>query len=134
DEPTAGVIVSLEVLRQRITERFSFLHEDSDALSTAVRHLERHGFVKKIRRAGGEEALLLVPELLNNLAASFVLEARRNERGLGSIDEHSALRGEYPFPELSGLSTNEQEILLDATATLLIEHNVCFRATLGKRT
>jgi hypothetical protein len=31
----------------------------------------------------GEERVLLKPELLNNLASSFVLEARRNPKGLG---------------------------------------------------
>jgi hypothetical protein len=31
------------------------------------------------------------PELLNNLASSFVLEARRNERGLGALDEQAGV-------------------------------------------
>ena len=39
-------------------------------------------------------------ELLNNLAASIVLEARRNQKGLGSLEERRLLSGEYVFREL----------------------------------
>jgi small GTP-binding protein len=52
-------------------------------LLTAVRNLSSQGFVRLVTQSSGEERILLVPELLNNLAASIVLEARRNERGLG---------------------------------------------------
>ena len=40
----------------------------------------------------GEPRILLAPELLNNLAASFVLEARRNRKGLGSLEERDCCR------------------------------------------
>ena len=44
---------------------------------TAVGHLANHGYVKRLKTSQGEPRILLAPELLNNLAASFVLEARR---------------------------------------------------------
>jgi hypothetical protein len=73
--------------------------------------------------------VLLVPELLNNLAASFVLEARRNVHGLGALEERQLLAGTYRFPELDRVSAKEREILIDAVTSLFIARNVCFRET-----
>jgi hypothetical protein len=67
--------------------------------------------------------------LLNNLAASFILEARRNQEGLGSLEEQRLLLGEYKFPELEKLTEAERDILLDSAAVLFLEHNICFRET-----
>jgi hypothetical protein len=85
--------------------------------------------VKRLRTSKGEERVLLAPELLNNLAASLVLEARRNPEGLGALEESRLMSGEYAFAELKGLSQGERDILLDSAALLFLEHNVCFRET-----
>ncbi|MGV2338988.1 MAG UNVERIFIED_CONTAM: hypothetical protein LVR18_34895 [Planctomycetaceae bacterium] len=66
-------------------------------LLTAVRNLSSQGFVRLVTQSSGEERILLVPELLNNLAASIVLEARRNERGLG-LWKKGAIRRKLPLP------------------------------------
>ncbi len=102
----------------------------SDAeMLTAVGHLENHGYVTRLKTSQGEICILLAPEMLNNLAASFVLEARRNQEGLGSLEEQRLLSGEYKFPELEKLKEIEQNILLDSGAVLFLEHNICFRET-----
>ena len=98
-------------------------------LLTAVSHLETHGFVKRLRNSEGEVRILLAPDLLNNLAASFVLEARRNARGLGSLEEKRLLDGAYAFSELEGLDAEDRSTLIDSTALLFLEHNICFRET-----
>jgi len=86
----------------------------SDAeMLTAVGHLTNHGYVTRLKTSQGELRILLAPELLNNLAASFVLEARRNQKGLGSLEEQLLLSGGYKFPELEKLSEAEKDILLD---------------------
>lgn len=104
--------------------------EFSDAeMMTAVGHLAKHGYVQVLRSARGKESVLLAPEMLNNLAASFVLAARGDPKGLGTLDERRVLAGEYDFPELSELEADERAILLDAATLLFLEHNVCFRAT-----
>src|SRR5207248_700116 len=77
----------------------------------------------------GEPRILLTPELLNNLAASFVLEARRHAKGLGSLEEKKLLAGGYAFLELAKVMKAERAILLDSAAALFLEHNVCFRET-----
>ena len=100
----------------------------SDAeMMTAVGHLENHGYVKVLHGSNGEQNILLSPDILANLASSIVLEARRNPRGLGVLEEAGLLRGEYQFPELNKISESERKILLDAAAVLFLEHNLCFR-------
>ena len=123
------VIVSPQELRQRLMATDADWRFSDAELMTAVGHLENHGYVKRLRTSKGETRILLAPELLNNLAASFVLEARRNEKGLGSLEEKRLLAGEYPFRELEGLSPGEREVLLDSAALLFLEHHVCFRET-----
>ena len=81
---------------------------------TATGHLANHGYVTKLKTSQGELRILLAPELLNNLAASFVLEARRQQKGLGSIEERRLLAGEYAFPELAKLLPDERDVLLDS--------------------
>ena len=123
------VIVSQEELRARL-QATDEAWEFSDAeMMTAVGHLANYGYVRVLRTSKGEERVLLAPELLNNLAASFVLEARRNQKGLGALEEKRLLEGGYSFPELEKLSAAEREILLDSAALLFLEHNICFRET-----
>ena len=73
------------------------------------------------------------PERLANLASSIVLEARRNPRGLGVLEE-SRWRAITLSLNLHDLGTNECEILLDAAAVLFLAHNLCFRETFNQQT
>jgi small GTP-binding protein len=101
---------------------------------TAVRHLSSQGFVRLVTLSSGEERILLVPELLNNLAASIVLEARRNERGLGAVEEGRLFDGSYGFQELKGLSISDRELLLDGTVEAFLSNRLsyrCFREHAG---
>ena len=102
-------------------------------IDASIRDLQLHGFVHLLRAADGSQLVLLKPELLNNLAASFVLEARRNERGLGALDEAAVLAGRYRFPELNGLGDEHRRILAESAIVLFLEHNVCFREPLGEQ-
>ena len=121
------VIVTPEELRNRLqaTDRE---REFTDAeMLTAVGHLENYGYVRRLKTSRGELRILLQPERLNNLASSFVLEARRNPKGLGALEEKRLLAGAYEFPELKDLNADERDVLLDSAALLFLEHNVCFR-------
>jgi GTPase SAR1 family protein len=123
------LIVSPQDLRERLEKTDGQWKFTDDEMMTSVGHLANYGYVRALRTSKGEERILLAPELLNNLAASFVLEARRNPKGLGSLEEKRLLAGEYSFPELEKLSEDEQNILLDSAALLFLEYNVCFRET-----
>src|SRR5262249_11605906 len=103
-----------EELRQRLENPAKPPFTDAEMM-TAVERLASHGYVRILRTSDGQQRLLLAPELLNNLAASFILEARRNPKGLGALEEQRILDESYPFPELDTLGKSDRDLLLDAT-------------------
>jgi small GTP-binding protein len=123
------VILNTDELCRRLKKTDSAWKFSIEEMLIAVGHLANHGFVTKLRTSQVEQRILLSPELLNNLAASFVLEARRNQKGLGSLEEQLLLSGGYKFPELEKLTQIEKDILLDSTVILFLEHYICFRET-----
>jgi small GTP-binding protein len=104
---------------------------DQAEIDASVRDLQVHGFVHLLRAADGTRLVLLKPELLNNLASSLVLEARRNDRGLGALDEAAVFAGRYQFPELDVIRDEQRRVLIESAIVLFLEHNVCFREALG---
>lgn len=103
-------------------------------MMTAVHHLANHGYVSILPRSSGDQSILMFPQVQSNLAASFVLEARRHPNGLGALEETRLLRGEYQFPEIANLSAHDRETLLDSTVALFLQRNICFRERLGPST
>ncbi|MCY2967392.1 MAG: TIR domain-containing protein, partial [Planctomycetota bacterium] len=107
-----------------------------DQVLTAARHLSSQGFVRLLTLSTGEKRILLVPELMNNLAASVILEARRNPRGLGAVEEDRLFENSYQFRELESLSQADQALLLDGTITAFLANRLsyrCFRESWGSR-
>lgn len=129
DKTGGECIVTPEELRSRLEATDADWQFSDAEMLTAVGHLENYGYVKRLRTSKGESRILLQPERLNNLASSFVLEARRNPKGLGALEEKRLLAGGYDFPELRDLPAGERDVLLDSAALLFLEHNVCFRET-----
>jgi small GTP-binding protein len=122
-------IVTPDILRKRLEATDTTWHFTDDEMLTAVGHLENYGYVKRLRTSKGEVRILLEPEKLNNLASSFVLEARRNPKGLGALEEKRLFVGGYDFSEVKDLNEAERDVMLDSAALLFLEHNVCFRET-----
>ena len=128
-ESQPQTIVRPDELRERLEATDAEWHFTDDEMLTAVGHLENYGYVKRLRTSKGELRILLDPERLNNLASSFVLEARRNQKGLGALEEKRLLAGAYDFPEVRDVDYAVRDVLLDSAAMLFLEHNVCFRET-----
>jgi small GTP-binding protein len=133
ESPDRPLFTDLGDLRDRLVTADPDHPPTPAEVAGAVGHLAKHGYVLVLPRSTGERVVLLAPELMNNLAASFVLEARRNPRGLGAIDENEALLGRYPFPELAGLTPADAAVLLDAVTTRFLAANICFRERNGGR-
>jgi hypothetical protein len=129
DKSNGQIIVTPDQLRARLEDTDAGWQFTDAEMLTAVGHLENYGYVKKLRTSKGEQRILLQPERLNNLASSFVLEARRNPKGLGALEEKRLLTSGYAFPELKELPVADRDVLLDAATLLFLEHNVCFRET-----
>lgn len=98
-----------------------------EELLSAVGHLSNHGYVTTLRTTQGDTRVLLAPELLNNLASSMVLEARKNTKGLGSLEESCLLSGEDRFSEVMALSVADREVLIDTAVRRFLERNIAFR-------
>lgn len=128
-ESQGHVIVTPGELRERLEATDADWRFTDSEMLTAVGHLENYGYVKYLRTSQGELRVLLQPERLNNLASSLVLQARRNPKGLGALEEKRLLAGGYALPELQGMSKGESDVLLDSAALLFLEHAICFRET-----
>jgi hypothetical protein len=125
--PRVGVILDLPQLRESILRGHPERRFTDDQLLAAAGHLAHHGYVASLLTSRGESRVLLVPELVNNLAASIVNEARGNAKGLGSVEELNVLSDGLRLAELGGLTIPEREVLLDTAIATLLRHNVCFR-------
>jgi len=128
------VLVNRSQLRAPLAATDSTWQFTDAEMMTAVGHLQNHGYVTMLRRSSEDVSILLAPDLLINLAASYMLKAQSNERGLGSLDEVRALRNEYRFPEVQGLSSDERDTLLNAVTELFLLRNVCFRESVDNQT
>ena len=124
-----NVILSLDDLRERLERDQVAMGFSDSELQSAVGHLSNHGYVTRLRTSKGAARILLAPDLLNNVAASIVLEARRNPRGLGSLEEQRVLAGNYRFLELDVISAKDMEVLLDSAIAMFLDRNLCFRQT-----
>ncbi len=129
DTSRQRILLSPEQLRARLERADPEWRFTGAEMLTATGHLENHGYVKRLRTSRGETRILLAPEVVNNLAASFILEARRNPKGLGALEEQRLLAGEYAFRELEDLPAPERDVLLDSATLMFLEHSVCFRET-----
>lgn len=129
EDPDQPVIVSTGQLRAILDRDPDLGTFTDDEMLTAVGHLSNHGYVARLTTSEGDVLTLLAPELLNNVAASIVLEARRDARELGSLEEEKVLSNTYRFRELEELGNDDREVLLDAAVAMFLAHNVCFRET-----
>ncbi|GAC1354272.1 MAG: hypothetical protein NVSMB38_32280 [Ktedonobacteraceae bacterium] len=129
-----ALLVSSEQLRTQLELADTKWRFSDKELMGAVGHLQNHGYVTILRRSSTDERILLAPDLLINLAASYLFQAQANEKGLGSLEEAHVLRGEYQLPEVEGLSEEEQFIMLNAVTELFLSRNICFRESVDNQT
>jgi len=129
-----GVLVRPTELRRQLQETDPDWEFTDAEMMTAVGHLQTHGYVTILKSSSGETYILLMPDLLVDLASSIVLLADKHPRELGAVSETELLQGRYPFDELAGLEENEQHILLDAAVLRFLDHSICLRETFGNDT
>jgi WD40 repeat protein len=133
DENINSLIITTQQLAELLAKTEFQGNIKYDELLRSVEQMEKHGLVKLISTPKSGKVILLIPELVNNLASSYIIKARQHENGLGVLEEDLLLTGKYDFPELGKMDKDKQVLLIDATTTLFIEHNLCFRTTLGRK-
>ncbi len=129
-----GVLISPFALREQLQATDQDWRFTNAEMMTAVGHLETHGYVAILYNSVGNEHILLTADLLITLASSIVLLADKHPLELGAVSETELLQGKYPFDELADLPSTEHQVLLEAAILRFLEHNVCFRETLGDET
>jgi class 3 adenylate cyclase/GTPase SAR1 family protein len=81
-----------------------------------------------IRRLSFGDYVLLQPELLDAYASALVVAAKNEPDGLGSIDEETALTGQFHVPEDERIGDRKQEqVLLHATVEELVRYDLALR-------
>ncbi|HYG58748.1 MAG TPA: GTP-binding protein [Symbiobacteriaceae bacterium] len=125
------ILLSTKELHDLMVAQGKGLSLLDNEVKAAVENLSDHGYVTILRDSRGVERILLRPEVLNNLAASFVLAARAHPKGLGALDEDRLRSGGYAFRELEGLREQDQITLVDSVMALCLERKICFRKRVG---
>ncbi|HVC94263.1 MAG TPA: TIR domain-containing protein [Pirellulales bacterium] len=129
------IVLTPDELRRQIEQPDRAQPVTEAEIMATVGRLASHGYSQVLKTTDGQRRILLRPELLYNLAASFILEARRNPKGLGALEEQRVRDGCYRFPELDDVARPDRELLLDATIVAALKNRLayrCFREILGE--
>jgi GTPase SAR1 family protein len=123
------IVVPLRAFNEDLRTRFPTLFED-DAARAVTDQLAGQGLLSKTRMKAGDEALILRVDVVEQYAASLVVLARDNPRGVPAFPEADlgthlrALPGIKPSDRLKWA---EERVVLECVAELMIRHGVCFR-------
>jgi small GTP-binding protein len=123
------IVVPLRPFNDALRTKFPTLFEDA-AAGTVTDHLTGLGLLAKTRMRDGDEALILRVDVVERYAASLVVIARDNPRGVPAFPEidlgtrHDALPGIEPKTRLDW---TQEQVVLECVAELMIRHGVCFR-------
>jgi GTPase SAR1 family protein len=131
DPASVRATISIRELLHELRTSFSRTIKEED-ITTAVQHLAKHGYITILPETEQGAQVLLTPDLLTNLVSSLVLEARRNPKGLGALEEDRVLSNDYEFAELDTTTEHERRQLLDSVVVILLERSLCFREVLGE--
>ena len=123
------IVVPLRVFNEDIRTKFPTLFED-DTAQAVTDQLAGQGLLSKTRLKAGDEALILRVDVVEQYAATLVVLARDNPRGVPAFPEadlgtrQDALPGIEPSTRLAW---PDERLVLECVAELMIGHGVCFR-------
>ncbi len=122
-----GMLITMNEFRHAAGERFPVRAATQAELDTVVQLLQSRGLVYRLDPRPGLTLVLLRPELVNQYGASIIQAARNHPLGIGAVPERDVLVGSLPFAGFERLPQAEETIVLEATAELLLRHDLCFR-------
>ena len=123
-EQTSTLYTGLNALRRSLSEGRKFTERQ---LRQCLWHLDRSGAVRLLRRSNNEEIVWLQPANVTRLLAIIIDEARSNQTDPGRAEEHPLTNRIEADHYLSELSPEAAATLLDCTANLLVDRELCFR-------
>jgi len=89
--------------------------------------LQSRGLVHRLEPKPGTVWVLLKPERINQYGASIIQAARNHPQGIGAVPERDVLTGNITFTGFDRLPHGDEPLVLEATAELLIRHDLAFR-------
>jgi GTPase SAR1 family protein/predicted MPP superfamily phosphohydrolase len=104
------------------------LDYDEARVNTVVRQLCEQGYIAETRLATSERALVLQIGDAERYAGSLILAARDNPRGTPALEQAVVATARMVFPnfkEGERLAPQNERIVLECVAQLLIEHGLC---------
>ncbi|MBS0498601.1 MAG: metallophosphoesterase [Proteobacteria bacterium] len=120
-------LICMEEVRQAATTRFTGRTATQAELDTIVQLLQSRGLVYRLEPKPGEVWVLLKPERINQYGASIIQAARNHPQGIGAVPERDVLTGTITFTGFDRLPHGDEPLVLEATAELLIRHDLAFR-------
>ena len=120
-------LIALDVIKTEISKLYAEDILTQREIDIVVGLLQARGLIYQLEPRPSMKLILTRPELVNQYASSIIQAARNHPFGIGAISERDVLIGEIPFTGFKRLNMDEEKIVLEATAELLIRHDLCFR-------
>jgi predicted phosphodiesterase len=122
-----GTLITMDELRQETGQRLPERAATQAELDTVVQLLQSRGLVHRLDPRSGVTWILLKPERINQYGGSIIQAARNHPQGIGAVPERDVLTGSLAFAGFVRLPQAEEPFVLEATAELIIRHDLCFR-------
>jgi small GTP-binding protein len=128
EQKGSGVtLISMPVIQKEVTQRYTERPASQTEIDTVISLLQARGFIHRLDPRADMTLILMRPELINQYASSIIQDARNHPFGIGAVPERDVLTGNLPFSGFERLPQEQERIVLEATAELLIRHDLCFR-------
>lgn len=110
-------------------------HEGADieagAVAAVVQQLARQGLIADARLGDGSRMVILEVEQVERYAASLILAARDNPRGVPALELASVVSADMSFPRIAAsdrLPRDQELVIVECVIDLLIKSGICFRS------
>jgi small GTP-binding protein len=120
-------LISMAVIQKEVAQRYTERPASQAEIDTVISFLQARGFIHRLDPRADMTVILMKPELFNQYASSIIQAARNHPFGIGAVPEHDVLIGDLPLSGFERLPLEQERIVLEATAELLIRHDLCFR-------
>jgi small GTP-binding protein len=120
-------LIAMDVIKTDVSKLYTKDTLTQREIDIVVGLLQARGLIYQLEPRPSVKLILTRPELVNQYASSVIQAARNHPFGIGAISERNVLIAEIPFVGFERLPLDEEKIVLEATAELLIRHDLCFR-------
>ncbi|HMG21347.1 MAG TPA: hypothetical protein VK607_08530, partial [Kofleriaceae bacterium] len=101
------------------------------AVGAVVEQLARQGMIADARMSDGSRMVILEVEQAERYAASLILAARDNPRGVPALELARVMSAETSLPRIAQgdrLPRDQELVILECVIDLLIKSGICFRS------